>query len=514
MNRQVYWLSSLFLLLSVICIAFRYPGNLPPWLYVYNDEFRLWKPVALMDLGSEYYGRLRPLHFLLTDMMFAAGYLGLVPGKMVSWLAALLTVIFLLAHGLQIKNTLSTATAPILLSVIPLFIYFGVVGVPDILVGLCLLWAAIAWEHAENWQRRVWYVLAGSFVGLALLSKEQSLFYLVPLGLGLIRPLLKRPQVYWPYLNATFDARYALALLGASIVFLPFALFVAAQAPFPYVATWGRQFIMATASASERLDKLILSMRLMPLWLGWPLLVLVAIGLVKGLKSWRSLLNAFGLIGIVMFLFIPGPNYLVPLLPWLSLIASNGLELLTNWIKRPVTRCVSLVALVLLICLGQTSSALMAHWASRDTFFQDTVERLRQLGFPATSAWLFSNYWPVTFTFALGYGNATWLTTDEHDAHIFEVSGLTIKAIEQEPLPAMPLEVLQTQGGIVVIMWPRLDDLLAKEPPYRLQATQFIQRCSQPVWVLNTRPRFPISSNTSQILIYRIEPGQLRKSCP
>jgi len=446
-------------------------------------------------------------------MMFAVGYQGLIPGKMVSWLASLLIVIFLLAYGLQIRNALSTTTAPLLLSVIPLFIYFGVVGVPDTLVGLCLLGAAIVWEHAENRQKRVWYVFAGFFIGLALLSKEQSLSYLIPLGFGLIRPLLKRPRVCWPYLDVTFDARYALALLGTGLVFLPLASFVAVQAPLPYVATWGRQFITATASAPERLGKLALSIRLMPLWLGWPLLVLVAVGLAQGLKSSPSLLNAFGLIGIVMFLFTPGPNYLIPLLPWLSLIASNGLELLTNWIKRPVIRYVTLVVLISLICLGQTPSALMAHQASRDPFFQETIERLRQLGFPATSAWLFSNYWPVTFTFALGYGNATWLTVNEHDAHIFEVSGLTIKAVEQELLPAMPLEVLRTRGGIVVIIWPRLDDLLAEEPSYRLQAIRFIQRCSQPVWVLNTRPRFPISLDTSQILIYRIEPGQLGKSC-
>lgn len=136
MNKRICRYGGLFLLVSVALVAIRYPGGLPPWQYVYNDEFRLWKPVALTGLGSEYYGRLRPLHFLLADMMFAAGYQGLVPGKMVSWLAALFTPLFLLIHGLQIRDSFRAIIAPLLLSTIPLFIYFSVVAVPDILVGL------------------------------------------------------------------------------------------------------------------------------------------------------------------------------------------------------------------------------------------------------------------------------------------------------------------------------------------------------------------------------------------
>lgn len=518
MNKQTSLKAGLFLLISLALVAIRYPGKLAPWQYVYNDEFRLWKPVALTELGAEYYGRLRPLHFLLTDVMFVAGYQGLVPGKMVSWLAALLIPPLLLIHGLQIKGSFRAIIAPLLLSTTPLFIYFSVVAVPDILVGLFLLLSAIAWALAENQRGRVWYVLAGFSIGLALLTKEQSLFYLIALVLGSVRQTFKTYQMRWPVLHLTFDARYGLSLLGAVLSFLPLASFIAIQAPLPYFATWGRQFIMAGSSASKTLSKLALVMQLIPLWLGWPLLTLVVIGLIalvvdqKGRP--RSLLNAFALMGLLMFLLTPGPNYLVPLLPWLSLIASHGLVFFTNWLKRPAVRFLSLTALLLLACLGQASSALIAHQASRDSFFQETVERLRRWGFPAESEWLFSNYWPYTFTFALGYGNATWLTTDGRDAHIFEVSGLTIKAIGQEPLPAMPLEVLREQGGIVVIMWPRLDDLLAEEPPYRLEAIQAIQQCSQPIEVLSTRPRFPMSSGTSQILIYRVEPSQLSPTCP
>lgn len=104
MNKRIYLQSGLFLLISLTLVAIRYPGTLAPWVYVYNDEFRLWKPVALAELGSEYYGRLRPLHFLLADVMFAVGYQGLIPGKMISWLAALLVLLLLSIYESTAKS--------------------------------------------------------------------------------------------------------------------------------------------------------------------------------------------------------------------------------------------------------------------------------------------------------------------------------------------------------------------------------------------------------------------------
>lgn len=225
MNKGICLQAGLFLLISLALVAIRYPGALAPWHYVYNDEFRVWKPVALAELGSEYYGRLRPLHFLLTDMMFAAGYQGLIPGKMGSWLAALLIPLLLLMHGLQIRCSSLGIIAPLLLSTVPLFVYLSIVGIPDVLVGLCLLSYAIAWELAEkSTGRKVCYALAGSFIGLALLVKEQSLFYLIPLFWGLVRSLLKKLQTQSPALNLSLDARYGWAFLGAGIVFLPLLL--------------------------------------------------------------------------------------------------------------------------------------------------------------------------------------------------------------------------------------------------------------------------------------------------
>ncbi len=280
---------------------------------------------------------------------------GLVPlyllGRMITALLGTATILLLYLILRRENRPLALGSA-FLLAICPLHVinsHYATVDVPaTFFITLAFLFA-LRGAVKPDWRAAG---LTGIAVGLAAATKYNAGLFLLPV---LLAPLLARQAkagVRW----------YVGVLLGALMGFVIGTPYIGSPEflrgflfEWRHAQTGGTLAFVGTGSGwSYHL------LRGLPFGLGYPLLVATLIGLVVSLKS-RSPAVRLSLLWIVLYLFVIGfgrerfIRYLVPIMPFICIIAAAGLiwmeQSRRRWPRRLVV--VVIVFLTALYSLGQ-----------------------------------------------------------------------------------------------------------------------------------------------------------------
>jgi hypothetical protein len=288
-------------------------------------------------------------------------------------------------------------------------------------------------------------------------------------------------------------------LLTAFGVFAPFAILAAYSNPKRYILAWFREMVSHSPSFFTG-GWSILS--LLVYWASLPIFLMMGWGLFLAFRDRERqirLMAAGALLSLPFFLLRPVPRYWAQLTAMMAFFAAYGI------VQIITTRRIAGIGVTFLVIVVLVNQGAVSFRSSRAAWFQETVSFLSTLPhLPSQSAWLFSNFWPHKFLrFCSCAQHASWLTTDQEDARIFAVSGVLIRAVDIPP-PALPLEILEHHGGIVIIL-VKPAQYANPDPPYRASAVTVVRALYEPVWVWNARsPLLPLTLIPERVEVYRV----------
>ncbi len=177
--------------------------------------------------------------------------------------------------------------------------------------------------------------LAGIAVGLATATKYNTGLFVIPV---LLAPLLAKPKKWsWPWCLGIVGGAIAGFVLGC---------------PFFWTPEFGRGLLFEMRHAQVGGTLAFVGtgsgwtyhlLHGLPVGLGYAMLAAVLLGLVAAIRS-RSVVKRLSLVWVVLYLIAIGFSkerfirYLVPLTPFLSVLAAAGILSLRDMARRPVAR--------------------------------------------------------------------------------------------------------------------------------------------------------------------------------
>lgn len=493
-----------------------------------------------MFSGGGWYFELPLYPFLgyLVSLLFPGRYLGL---RLVSALASLLlTLGFYWYFSRKSFRRLGFIVA-LLWAISPLSIYYSRLALLDswaVAFGMLSLFAFdIALdptlEASKVSESRLWAILAGVFLGLAMLVKYTALIYLlVPMvyfGILSLKETLisvedtegrhravSRPLGFKSILRlishletVNLNITSFLTLVIAFMMTFPLMIILRQHEPYQFklqtLTTLGfvRDFWRIKGGELTIGDHL----RDISWWLTWPVVVLATMGVLAKVKGLKSKVKSKGItdgseISMVLWLgllftcllVIPHtpfyPRYFLPLVPFIVIFAGIGFERILSLTTLPITVYYLLFTFIIILILP---TSIESYRATNHNLIEDTGQYIKSQT-KEENLWLFANYWPHFFGRAAETEKATWLADSAWEAKAF------VSNVEKSPL-----EILEEEGSFVV-----LEELYSYSPMFisplsRTNAWEYVKENYEPTVVIeDTSPNFPhfrISHN--ETLIYQ-----------
>lgn len=242
-------------------------------------------------------------------------------------------------------------------------------------------------------------------------------------------------------------------------------------------------------------------------WLSLPVTILFLIGLLPALRDYKRWWVLLGGLLLTIFVLVRQkpfyPRYFLMLIPFISLISAYGLELvweLLSWywslMKKDTTlkwRTRSYFELVIVFVALLILPSIEAWRSSQHRLIEDASAYIYQNA-QEENPWVFTNYWPNFFSFAIPTSRATWLSDSPWESSAF-VPGEARSAIT----------ILDQEGG-----WVALENLYSYSPMFispdaRTNAWKMIRDQYDPVIVIEDySPNFPhFKTNLNKIGIYK-----------
>ncbi len=311
-----------------------------------------------------------PVFPQLNEILFSVALLFStdIAAQLVQSLMLGLTALLLYAWGRRIASPRAGLWGVAIWLGTPLVIKLGTMALIDIGLGLFVLAAVYSVSRWSSGDGQSWLVMAGLFAGFASGSKYTALFFLGALAIAALYLGLRHRRWSDP----------AIFCLAAALTGAPWYIYNAVATGNPVFPFFGQIFGYGLWSADDlRLtleEMAILGMGKSPLALlrlPWNLMahptafnmnaplspfyllllpLLLAVGLTRRLRGLLALSLAYVLF---WFVTVQGGRYLIPVLPFLSLIAAAGLDrIASRWLPfsgyAPPLGVMFLVAAVLI----------------------------------------------------------------------------------------------------------------------------------------------------------------------
>jgi len=370
--------------------------------------------------------------------------------------------------------------------------------------------------------------LSGLFLSIALLTKYSALIYVGVLGLVLIvrslwltlknvdgrRKWSIRHLLELEYVELDTVTFLGLLIISSLAIPIAFAYFRYDSWQFKYHLFTNLGFVNDELRRAGSVLTVFCFLGNWVWWLSVPLSVLFLLGFVptvRTIKKYPVFFTSFVVTVLVLIRQRPFyPRYFLMMIPFVAVIASQGLELMGEAIKNLSQRIwkkdllgSSLVdwSLLGILVVLLIPPSITSWRSSRHSLIEDTSFFIRKISVEP-NPWVFTNYWPNFFGEYIPTSKATWLSTSHHETRAY---------LPKETRSA--LEILQQEGGFVI-----LEDLYAYSPMLispsaRTLAWEEIQYTYEPlVYIEDHSPHFPhfrVSSNKTAI--YKIDPGTGRE---
>lgn len=496
---------SLLIFLAVVFVIFRPRGwgvvLGEPDEFIYMKLAESWRTARWPLYGGQPFYYDLPLFTISAAALsfLKVSYLQAV--RWISYVAVFLTAFVLYSFRRKTEGSLYKALLTALFFLLtPLTVFYSQIGVLDPYSTLWLLAALVFFCLARRTERVPLFLLAGVFLGLALLTKYTALvllalifFHFVVKSLQLT--LAGRWREKW-----RLDWGSGLTLFIAVVLFLPPLFLYRLKDPWVFLVQTGSIFGWHGETAFVLFPR---QLAVLPEWFNlvnldywWtlPFLVLVFLGLSANLYRRREtfFLLTFGFYLYLILGRVPFHiRYLFPLLPFFSWFAVDGLYLLS--LKKG--KIFLLLSLLLITYL--TPKASTAWQSSRHDLLERSVAAVK-LPRRDFSGFVFANYWPNFYGFLARTEKASWLATNKREVEAFYPAADTDS-----------FTLLSREGGYVF-----LEDFYARfivHPPARAEAAERLETIRQPfLTVEDTAPNFPfLRGKLNQVEIYQIEKGEV-----
>lgn len=460
-------------------------------------------PFLQVDEKGWYYGL--PLYFYLSYLASFAFPIRFLALRIVSLLAsvALTFGIYLFVKEKISKQAAFFSSLIFILS--PLSVFYSRLGLIEMTVAALIFLFIFAFDRA--WERRGKKpaLLAGVFLGCAVLTKYTALPFLVIPILYLLYSTLKlnrgKPLEY-----LRLDIIPILNLVAAFVIFFPLAFAIYRHEPFFF-----RQQLQSVLGGQTGFG--FYPSYLMPFasWLTLPIAVLAVVGIyfVWAKKEWRLRTFLGYFLFTAYFVFTRDelvPRYFLVLVAFVSIFAGIAYMILFDCLQFKHLSRKSVVsdsyylrlkmtpwAIISLLLLLTAPKSYEAFRATQHNVLEEVGRFINKRN--TGDRWVFSNYWPPQVGYAVGTSKSTWLANCEWETQAFA----------NPPAGKSALDILTEGGGFVVL--EEVYSAKLRNPTCRTEAWDFIRQNYQPVKIFtDPSPNFPFASQThNKIEVYEIK---------
>lgn len=329
-------------------------------------------------------------------------------------------------------------------------------------------------------------ILAGTFLGLGILTKYSALIFLIiPLAFFILKSLKRTWKTGFRQASFILDLPSFLVLVPAGLIALPPFIVLYLHDRFLF-----KNHLMTNLGLLR--DQWFFDSRSFSFfnygadlfwWLTYPIAILSLVGLVIALKRWRSwyvFLLYFALTVLGLLYKTPFyPRYFLLAIPFLSVLSLLAYDFFSERLLR--VPWLSLV-LSLVIPLLILPTFFEAFRSTNHLLIESAAQRLGPKTAPA-HPWLFSTYWPNFVNFLEGNGRMKvgWLADNSWETSAFTDSN-----------GRSALEILATEGGLVAIEDLYSSSANFKNPLARVNARSEIESKYSADEVIGDRsPNFP-----------------------